>query len=124
MPERKFFNLRSGYRIAALDWGGSNPLAILCHANGFCAATWSLVAELLREEFRVVALDCGLKYNQLRILTDLGCDVRVLPVNSSADEILAVDADGFFISNGPGDPEGVPKVVETVRTVIREVSFS
>ena len=57
MPERKFFNLRSGYRIAALDWGGSNPLAILCHANGFCAATWSLVAELLREEFRVVALD-------------------------------------------------------------------
>ena len=57
MPRRKFFDLRSGLRISALDWGGDKPLAILCHANGFCAATWSLVAEQLQQDLRVIALD-------------------------------------------------------------------
>ena len=60
MPRRKFFHLCSGLRIAALDWGddaGDKPLAVLCHANGFCAATWSLVAELLEQDLRVVAMD-------------------------------------------------------------------
>ena len=57
MPRRKFFHLRSGLRIAALDWGGNKPLAILCHANGFCASTWSLVAERLQQDLRVIALD-------------------------------------------------------------------
>ena len=57
MPRRKFFDLRSGVRISALDWGGDKPLAILCHANGFCAATWSLVAEQLQQDLRVIALD-------------------------------------------------------------------
>jgi pimeloyl-ACP methyl ester carboxylesterase len=43
--------------IALLDWGGSGPLALLHHANGFCAATWGLVAEGLRDRFRLVAMD-------------------------------------------------------------------
>lgn len=58
MPQREFFTLRSGHRIAALDWGGGEkPLAILCHANGFCASSWSTVAKLLQQDLRVVALD-------------------------------------------------------------------
>lgn len=68
--------------------------------------------------FHVAALDCGLKYNQLRILSRLGCRVQVFPVHTSATDILATKPDGFFISNGPGDPEGVPQVVETVRTIV------
>jgi pimeloyl-ACP methyl ester carboxylesterase len=50
LPER-------GVEIALLDWGGDGPLAFLHHANGFCAALWDLVAERLRERFRVVAMD-------------------------------------------------------------------
>lgn len=47
----------SGIELSLLDWGGEGPLALLHHANGFCAAVWGLVAEGLRERFRVVALD-------------------------------------------------------------------
>ncbi len=47
----------SPIEIALLDWGGSGPLALLHHANGFCAGIWGLVAERLRERFRVVAMD-------------------------------------------------------------------
>jgi pimeloyl-ACP methyl ester carboxylesterase len=47
----------SGVEIALLDWGGAGPLALLHHANGFCAAVWTLVAELLHPHFRVVAVD-------------------------------------------------------------------
>jgi len=47
----------SGIEIALLDWGGDGPIALLHHANGFCAATWALVAERLRPHFRVIAMD-------------------------------------------------------------------
>jgi pimeloyl-ACP methyl ester carboxylesterase len=47
----------SGLEIALLDWGGDGPLALLHHANGFCAGVWGLVAERLRKQFRVVAMD-------------------------------------------------------------------
>ena len=68
--------------------------------------------------YRVVALDFGLKYNQLRIMTDLGCRVQVVPARTGADDILAMNPDGVFLSNGPGDPAGVPGVVETVRALL------
>ena len=73
-----------------------------------------------RTGLRVAALDCGLKYNQLRILSRLGCDIEVYPVESSTTDIATSRPDGFFISNGPGDPDGVPQVVETVRSVIQQ----
>src|SRR5262245_43963155 len=56
--ERRTFALPGrGVEIAALDWGGDGPLALLHHANGFCKGTWALVAEALRERWRVVAID-------------------------------------------------------------------
>ena len=55
-------------------------------------------------EFHVVALDCGTKRNIFRCLATEGCQVTVLPTNTSAQDILAHDPDGIFISNGPGDP--------------------
>ncbi|MEZ5779311.1 MAG: glutamine-hydrolyzing carbamoyl-phosphate synthase small subunit [Paracoccaceae bacterium] len=54
--------------------------------------------------FRVVALDYGAKRNILRCLATVGCDVTVLPANATADEVLAHDPEGIFLSNGPGDP--------------------
>ncbi len=67
---------------------------------------------------RVATIDCGTKYNQLRILQDLGCEVHVFPNNSTAADILAVKPDGLFLSNGPGDPEGVKHTVENIRELI------
>ncbi len=67
---------------------------------------------------RVVALDCGIKFNQLRILADLGCLVQVLPASATAAQILALEPDGVFLSNGPGDPAGLPQIVDNVRALL------
>jgi carbamoyl-phosphate synthase small subunit len=69
-------------------------------------------------KYKVVAIDYGLKYNQLRILTDRGCSVQVVPAETGPDTILGLEPDGIFLSNGPGDPAGVAGVVETVRELL------
>ncbi len=68
--------------------------------------------------FKVVALDYGVKYNILRSLCDWSCDVIVLPASSHAESILSFQPDGILLSNGPGDPEGVPYAIETIRQLI------
>ncbi len=79
---------------------------------------WSKKPERSKEQFRVAAFDLGIKENILRLLVDSGARVRVFPAFTTSDEILAYDPDGVFLSNGPGDPEGVPYVAETVRNLI------
>jgi len=68
--------------------------------------------------FRVVAVDSGIKHNILRELEARGCQLIVVPASATADEILAWDPDGIFLANGPGDPEGVPYLVEATRSLI------
>jgi carbamoyl-phosphate synthase small subunit len=68
--------------------------------------------------FRVVAMDGGIKHNILRKLQSHGCDVTVVPATATVEEILSYEPDGIFLSNGPGDPEGVPYMFETVRELI------
>jgi len=70
--------------------------------------------------FKVVVLDFGVKYNILRSLRDWNCDVVVLPASATPESILAHKPDGILLSNGPGDPEGVPYVIETVRNLLGE----
>lgn len=67
---------------------------------------------------KIVAIDCGMKRNILRDLAKWGCEVTVVPWNTSAEEILALDPDGVFISNGPGNPEDNVATIETVRKLI------
>ena len=67
---------------------------------------------------KVVAMDFGIKYNILRSLCDWNCEVIVLPASATAETILSHHPDGILLSNGPGDPEGVPYVIETVRQLI------
>ena len=67
--------------------------------------------------FRVAAIDCGMKENIIRALVRRGCDVTVLPWNTRARDILALNPDGLFLSNGPGDPQDVPEVIETVKAL-------
>ncbi len=68
--------------------------------------------------WRVVALDYGMKRNQLHLLAGAGCEVTVLPSRATASEILAEEPDGLFLSNGPGDPAAVVGPVETLREVV------
>ncbi|MGV8058261.1 MAG: glutamine-hydrolyzing carbamoyl-phosphate synthase small subunit [Smithellaceae bacterium] len=70
------------------------------------------------KKLRVVVLDCGVKYNILRLLEDNGCEVIVVPAVSSGSDILAYKPDGVLLSNGPGDPSALPYIVETARSVI------
>ena len=65
--------------------------------------------------FNVVAIDCGIKLNIIRCLNEKGCNVTVVPYNTSAEEIEFMKPDGIFLSNGPGDPEDVTEVIETVK---------
>jgi len=67
---------------------------------------------------KVVALDYGVKYNILRSLCDWNCEVIVLPASSSAELILSYLPDGILLSNGPGDPEGIPYAIEAIRQLI------
>jgi carbamoyl-phosphate synthase small subunit len=67
---------------------------------------------------KVAVLDYGVKYNILRSLCDWNCEVTVLPASSRAESILSFHPDGILLSNGPGDPEGVPYAIETVRQLI------
>jgi carbamoyl-phosphate synthase small subunit len=68
--------------------------------------------------YRVTALDFGIKHNILRLVESLGCEITVVPANATADEILSSNPDGIVLSNGPGDPEGVPYAIETTRGLI------
>jgi carbamoyl-phosphate synthase small subunit len=67
---------------------------------------------------KVVALDYGVKYNILRSLYEWNCETTVLPASSSAESILSYHPDGILLSNGPGDPEGVPYAIETIHQLI------
>lgn len=65
--------------------------------------------------YKVIALDFGIKYNILRQLTEHGCEVQVVPAQTSAEEILAAEPDGVFLSNGPGDPMPIDYAIETIQ---------
>jgi carbamoyl-phosphate synthase small subunit len=71
-----------------------------------------------RKRWKVVAYDFGVKQNILRRLADVGCDVTVVPASTTAQQVDALNPDGIFLSNGPGDPEGVPYAMEAVRQLI------
>ncbi|MFQ6133014.1 MAG: glutamine-hydrolyzing carbamoyl-phosphate synthase small subunit [Armatimonadota bacterium] len=75
----------------------------------------------LGDTLKVVALDYGVKHNIFRELTKRRCEVLVLPANCTAEDVLGYGPDGVFLSNGPGDPEGVPYAIETVRRLIGKV---
>jgi carbamoyl-phosphate synthase small subunit len=85
--------------------------------------TWTLgsgFADRSQESrpWKVVAYDFGVKRNILRMLTDRGCDLTVVPAQTPATEVLAMQPDGVFLSNGPGDPEPCEYAIEAIRVLL------
>ncbi|MDU0114185.1 glutamine-hydrolyzing carbamoyl-phosphate synthase small subunit [Psychrosphaera aquimarina] len=83
--------------------------------------SWQLgqgYSELAEERFHVVAYDFGVKRNILRMLVDRGCRLTVVPAQTSAEEVLALNPDGIFLSNGPGDPEPCTYAVDAIKSFL------
>ena len=118
-----------------------------CHADGYewTAGTWELSDTLLNRNiknshdsgtggffkqlgthidktFNVVAYDFGVKTNLLRLLVDRGCNVTVVPAQTPIADVLAMNPDGIFLSNGPGDPAACDYAIENVRHIIEETN--
>ena len=68
--------------------------------------------------YQVVAYDFGIKLNILRMLSDRGCHVTVVPATTPASEVLALQPDGIFLSNGPGDPEPCDYAIEAIQEIL------
>jgi carbamoyl-phosphate synthase small subunit len=70
------------------------------------------------QRLHVVAYDYGIKRNILRMLSDRGCRMTVVPAQTTAEEVLALEPDGVFLSNGPGDPEPCDYAIEAIRALV------
>ncbi len=80
-------------------------------ATGYGTAT--------QTKFRVVAYDFGVKRNILRILAGKGCELTVVPAQTTAEEVLAMKPDGVFLSNGPGDPEPCDYAISAIQSLLK-----
>lgn len=114
-------------KTAAANWPGLVGMDLAKDASTTQSHPWSQTTwkwdegygEARDGGFKVVAVDYGIKRNILRLLADAGCDVTVVPATATADEILAQQPDGVFLSNGPGDPAATGSYsVETIRTIV------
>ncbi|MFN3133179.1 glutamine-hydrolyzing carbamoyl-phosphate synthase small subunit [Roseibium sp.] len=114
-------------KLAAANWPGLVGMDLAkdvstTQTHQWSQKTWTWDEGYLDADggkFKVVALDFGIKRNILRLLTDAGCDVTVLPANATSDDILAHKPDGVFLSNGPGDPAATGEyAVGTIQSVI------
>ena len=90
-------------------------------AYHWTGSTWDLVEgnrEKTDGQFKVVAYDYGVKRNILRMLVERGCDVTVVPAQTPAKDVLAMQPDGVFLSNGPGDPEPCDYAIAAIKEIL------
>ncbi|MEY8263886.1 MAG: glutamine-hydrolyzing carbamoyl-phosphate synthase small subunit [Bermanella sp.] len=83
--------------------------------------SWDLVnghQPVTDSQFKVVAYDYGVKRNILRMLADRGCELTVVPAQTPASEVLAMQPDGIFLSNGPGDPEPCAYAIKAIQEIL------
>ena len=102
-------------REAALARLRATPVPRDAVSRVSCKKRW--YARTADPRFHVVAVDCGIKLNIIRSLNRRGCNVTVVPWNTTAEEIALYQPDGVFFSNGPGDPEDVGPVIELIRAI-------
>ena len=114
----------------ARAFGGLNGLDLAkecCDPEGFewTEGSWALGKGFTQPElkFHVVAYDYGVKTNILRMLADRGCKLTVVPAQTPAEKVLALNPDGVFLSNGPGDPAACDYAIEAVKTIVETTTL-
>lgn len=116
-------------KTAAAEWPGLVGMDLAKDASTTQSHPWSQTTWKWDEGFgeakpggyKVVAIDFGIKRNILRLLSEAGCDVTVLPATATASDVLAHEPDGVFLSNGPGDPEATGEYsVDMIREVVEK----
>jgi carbamoyl-phosphate synthase small subunit len=113
-------------RAMAADWPGLEGMDLAKDVTCRQSYTWKETGwhlgqgygELSEPKYRVVAIDYGIKRNILRCLAALGCEVTVVPASATADEVMAHNPDGIFLSNGPGDPAAVEYSIKELPALI------
>jgi len=93
----------------------------IAQARAWTQGVWRLgsgYAESGKQDFHVVAYDFGVKFNILRLLADRGCRITVVPAGTPAEEALALNPDGIFLANGPGDPEPCDYAIAATRVFL------
>ena len=89
--------------------------------DGKLTATWGIAAELPPADLKIVAYDFGIKWNILRRMRLAGMNVTVVPAQTPADKVLAMNPDGVFLSNGPADPAGVTYAIDNTKKLLGKV---
>ncbi|BBE72574.1 glutamine-hydrolyzing carbamoyl-phosphate synthase small subunit [Oharaeibacter diazotrophicus] len=114
-------------KAQAAAWGGLVGLDLAKEVTNTQSFTWDETTwengkgygRQTEPKYKVVAIDFGIKRNILRLLADQGCAVTVLPATATAEDVLAHEPDGVFLSNGPGDPAATGEyAVPTIRAVV------
>jgi carbamoyl-phosphate synthase small subunit len=113
--------LAAARRFVGID--GMDLAKVCCDPQGFewTSGSWQLnkgFQPLTDEKFHVVAYDFGVKTNILRMLVDRGCRLTVVPAQTPAAQVLAMNPDGVFLSNGPGDPAPCTYAIEAIKTIV------
>ncbi len=106
---------------SSFEWGQGEKGKEQAKGSGLGLWEWGRGQALpggLEKKHRVVAMDFGMKHNIIRHLASRGCRIVAVPAHTGAEEILALDPDGIFLSNGPGDPAALPYIVKTVRALL------
>lgn len=106
----------SGVLAAAASGARAAGAGVFVSSNSKLAA-----APQAKPRYKVVAYDFGIKQNILRLLVDYGCEVTVVPAQTSAEDVLALKPHGVFLSNGPGDPEPIGYAVDNIRKMLGRV---
>jgi carbamoyl-phosphate synthase small subunit len=109
----------------ARAFGGLNGLdlaKVCCDPDGFewIEGSWGLGTGFSKPElkYNIVAYDYGVKTNILRMLADRGCRLTVVPAQTPAEQVLAMNPDGIFLSNGPGDPAACDYAIAAVKQIV------
>ncbi len=113
---------------AAKDFAGLQGMDLAKEVSTADSFKWDAGSWALGEGFsspqdkplKVVAYDFGAKRNILRMLVDRGCDLTVVPAQTAADDVLAMNPDGVFLSNGPGDPEPCDYAIKAIKTLLEK----
>ena len=103
------------------EWGQGEESLGEAGGTGFGLWEWGKGQALppsVDKKYRVVAMDFGIKHNIVRHLASRGCQILVVPAQTEAGEILALNPHGIFLSNGPGDPAALSNIIVTVRSLL------